>query len=339
MSRLDEHGLIARHFRPLATAPGAHHLLDDAASFAPPAGFDLVFTKDGIAEGVHFPAGEAADLVARKALRVNLSDLAAKGAEPVGYLVLLGLPDDWSEAWIADFAAGLAADQREYGVALYGGDTIRSGRLVISVTAFGTLPAGTMVHRSGARPGDRLYVSGTIGDGALGLLAAMDDPRLGGLITDSQRAVLADRYRLPRPRVRLAETVRRFASAAMDVSDGLAGDLDKLCAASGVTAQVAADTVPLSAAAQDCVSADPALLGLCLTGGDDYEILAAIPPVSGPDFEASAAAAGVAVACIGEIREGAGPARFADRSGDELQLTDRSFSHVRTEDPRRRNDR
>lgn len=334
MSGLDEHGLIARHFRPLATVAGAHALLDDAASYAPPAGFDLVLTKDGIAEGVHFPAGEAADLVARKALRVNLSDLAGKGAEPVGYLVLLGLPDDWSEAWIAEFAEGLVVDQRQYGIALYGGDTIRSGRLVVSVTAFGILPAGTMVHRSGARPGDRLYVSGTIGDGALGLLAAMDDPRLRGLTTEPQRALLADRYRLPRPRVCLAETVRRFASAAMDVSDGLAGDLDKLCAASGVTARVATGRVPLSPAAQDCVSADPALLGLCLTGGDDYEILAAVPPKSALGFEASAADAGMAVACIGEIREGTGATCFADEDGNELELTSRSFSHVRTEDPR-----
>lgn len=335
MSGLDEHGLIARHFRPLATAVGAHDLLDDAASYTPSPGLDLVLTKDGIAEGVHFPTGEAADLVARKALRVNLSDLAAKGAEPVGYLVLLGLPDDWSESWISDFAAGLAADQREYGIALYGGDTIRSGRLVVSVTAFGTVPAGTMVHRSGARPGDRLYVSGTIGDGALGLLAAMDDPRLRGLTTEPQRSLLADRYRLPRPRVALAETVRRFASAAMDVSDGLAGDLDKLCAASGVTAEVAADRVPLSPAARSCIARDRALLGLCLTGGDDYEILAAVPPTSAPDFEASAVAAGVPVACIGEIREGAGAARIAGATGDELGLTSRSFSHVRTDNPLR----
>lgn len=333
MSGLDEHGLIARHFRPLATAAGAHRLLDDAASYAPPPGLDLVLTKDGIAEGVHFPVGEAADLVARKALRVNLSDLAAKGARPVGYLVLLGLPDDWSEAWIAEFAAGLAADQHDYAIALYGGDTIRSGRLVISVTAFGTVPAGTMVHRSGAQPGDRLYVSGTIGDGALGLLAATADPRLHGLIADPDRTALADRYRLPRPRMALAEAVRRFASAAMDVSDGLAGDLDKLCAASGVTAEITVGRVPLSAAAAACVSADRALLGLCLTGGDDYEILAAVPPHTAPDFEAAAAAGGVPVSHIGDVRAGAGPARFEDVAGGELRLASRSFSHVRTEDP------
>ncbi|TCT11488.1 thiamine-phosphate kinase [Tepidamorphus gemmatus] len=335
MSSLDEHGLIARHFRPLATAAGAHRLLDDAASYAPPRDLDLVLTKDGIAEGVHFPAGEAADLVARKALRVNLSDLAAKGARPVGYLVLLGLPDDWSEAWIAGFAAGLAADQHEYAVELYGGDTIRSGRLVISITAFGTVPPGGMVRRSGAQPGDRLYVSGTIGDGALGLRAATGDPHLHGLVGEADRIFLADRYRLPRPRMALAEAVRRFASAALDVSDGLAGDLDKLCTASGVTAEVAADRVPLSAAAAACVAADRSMLDLCLTGGDDYEILAAVPSRSAPDFESAAMAAGVPVSCIGDVRAGAGPARFVDVAGQELRLVSRSFSHVRTDDPLR----
>lgn len=329
MSGIDEHGLIERYFRPLATAPGAFSLTDDTAAYAPPPGCDLVLTKDGIAEGVHFPAGEAADIVARKALRTNLSDLAAKGADPVGYLVLLGLPDDWSEEWVAGFAAGLAADQLEYGALLYGGDTIRSGRLVVSVTAFGTVPAGAMVRRAGARAGDRIYVSGTIGDGALGLLEAVDRDRLPRSLAGGDRAALLDRYRLPRPRVGLAGAIRRFAVAAMDVSDGLAGDLDRLCRASGVTARVDVADVPLSSAARACVAAEPALHDLCLTGGDDYEILAAVAPAKAAEFEQAAAAAGTGVRDIGAFVAGSGEARFLGADGAARALASRAFSHVR----------
>ncbi len=323
----DEHGLIARYFRPLATAPGTFRLLDDAASFSPPPGMDLVLTKDGIAEGHHFLPGEAADAVARKALRVNLSDLAAKGATPVGYLVLLGLGPDWSEEWVRGFAEGLAADQETYGVSVYGGDTIRADTLIVSITAFGTVEKGRMVRRAGARPGDKVYVSGTVGDGALGLLVAKGDARVSGLSAE-HRAFLHDRYRLPRPRVALAGAIARHASAALDVSDGLAGDIDKLCAASVVAAGIAAAEVPLSEAARAAVEADPDLLSLCLTGGDDYEIACTVSPENAPKFEAAATEAGVPVRSIGEIGENGGRAVFHGAGGQPMRFARRAFSHV-----------
>jgi len=324
---LDEHGLIARYFRPLATPPGAYELIDDAAAFSPPPGADLVLTKDGIAEGIHFLPGEDAATVARKALRVNLSDLAAKGATPVGYLVLLGLPDNWSEDWIAGFASGLDADQREFGALLYGGDTIRAGGLVVSVTAFGTVDAGTIVRRSGARAGDLIYVSGTIGDGALGLLAATDDARLDRLDTGSRDHLVA-RYRLPQPRVALARAVREHASAALDVSDGLAGDLDKLCRASGISARIRAGDLPLSPAAATAVRADEKLLSICLTGGDDYEILCTVPKDRASGFERAASTSGVPVKVIGEAIDNGADSVFLGADGRPLTLGRRAFSHV-----------
>jgi thiamine-monophosphate kinase len=323
----DEHGLIERYFRPLAAAPGTFQLQDDAASFSPPPGADLVLTKDGIAEGIHFLPGEAADAVARKALRVNLSDLAAKGATPIGYLVLLGLGPDWSEEWVRGFAEGLAADQETYGVSVYGGDTIRANTLVVSITAFGSVGKGRMVRRAGAKAGDTVYISGTIGDGALGLLVAKDDLRLAGLSAD-HRAFLLDRYRLPQPRVALAGAVADHASAALDVSDGLAGDLDKLCTVSGVTARVSVGDVPLSEAARAAVEGDPGLLPLCLTGGDDYEIVCAVSREKAAGFEAAAAEAGVPVRSIGEIGENGGQALFTDADGAPLGFARRAFSHV-----------
>lgn len=326
-SRVSEHGLIERYFRPLATAPGAFSLLDDAAAFAPPTGHELVLTADGIAEGIHFPPGEAPDVVARKALRVNLSDLAAKGATPTGYLVLLGLPETWTEAWVAAFAEGLADDQAAYGVTLYGGDTIRAGTLVVSITAFGSVAPGRTVRRAGAKPGDRAYVSGTIGDGALGLLVARNDARLAGLDA-AHRAELLDRYRLPRPRVALSPVVAEYASASLDVSDGLAGDLDKLCVISGVSARIPVASVPLSPAATNAVSLVPELSRLCLVGGDDYEVLCTVPPGKAADFEHDAGAAGVQVTQIGEILADGNQAVFLDAGGRPVELGRRSFSHV-----------
>ncbi|WP_436641015.1 thiamine-phosphate kinase [Microbaculum sp. FT89] len=323
----DEHSLIARYFRPLATAPGAFQLLDDAAAFSPQPGTDLVLTKDGIAEGHHFLRSEAAGTVARKALRVNLSDLAAKGATPDGYLVLLGLGPDWTEDWVRDFAEGLAADQEIYGISVHGGDTIRADTLLVSITAFGSVEKGGMVRRAGAKPGDRVYVSGTIGDGALGLLVARHDPAISGL-NDDERAFLHERYRLPQPRVALASAVARCATAALDVSDGLVGDFDKLCSVSGVSARIRAGTVPLSDAATAAVESNPALLALCLTGGDDYEILCTVAPENATTFEAAAAEAGVPVRAIGDIVEGGERPVFLDGDGAPMRFGHRAFSHV-----------
>jgi len=322
-----EDRLIARYFRPLARHPGALGLADDAALLTPPAGCDLVLTTDGIIAGVHVFPDAPADAVARRALRVNLSDLAAKGAKPAGFLLAVALPADTSEEWMAAFARGLDADAEQYGCPLLGGDTDRTpGPLSVSITAFGTLASGTMVRRSGARAGDALFVTGSIGDAALGLLLRKE-PKQGGALTSAYRDHLLTRYLLPEPRNALAETLRTHASAALDVSDGLAGDLSKLCRASGVSTQIDAGRVPLSDAAKAFIAAEPPLLERALTGGDDYEILAAVPAGKAEGFRAGAQAAGIAVTEIGRLAAGDAAPHFIGPDGRPLAFERPAYSH------------
>jgi thiamine-monophosphate kinase len=322
-----EDRLIARFFRPLARDPGAFNLVDDAAILAPPPGHDVVLKTDAIVGGVHFFPDDPPDSIGRKALRVNLSDLAAKGARPAGFLLTLALPGGIGDDWLAAFSGGLGADVEQYGCPLFGGDTVRSpGPVMVSVAAFGTLPAGTMVRRDGARPGDWVFVSGTIGDAALGLTLRRHEERRFELDAAERRHLLA-RYLLPEPRSGLAEPLRRHAAAAMDVSDGLAGDLAKLCRASGCSAEIEVDNVPLSDGARRLLTADAGLVETALTGGDDYEIVCAIRPPEVEPFRAAAAAASIAVTGIGHIVAGGEPPRFVDRHGRALGFARSSFSH------------
>jgi thiamine-monophosphate kinase len=324
-----EDRLIARYFRPLAIDPGALGLLDDAAVLAPPPGADLVLTTDAIVGGVHFFADDPPGTIAKKALRVNLSDLAAKGARPAGFLLTLALPDAIDEAWLKAFARALGVDARGYGCPLLGGDSVRTpGPVTISITAFGTVPRGKMIRRHGARAGDRIVVTGTIGDAALGL-ALRKDARVGKRwkLSASGQSHLVDRYLVPRPRNALAEALRRYATAAMDVSDGLAGDLEKLCAVSGVAAQVNVTRVPLSTPARKAVASEPALIETAFTGGDDYEIVATVPARKLAALHAAAKSAQVPLSEIGEITRGEGGARFLDRDGEPLLFKRLSFSH------------
>ena len=319
-----EDRLIARFFQPLATHPGALGLADDAAFIKPPPGCDLVLKTDAIIGGVHFFADDAARDVARKALRVNLSDLAAKGAQPLGFLLSLALPKEIGDDWLAGFAEGLRADAVLFGCPLFGGDTDRTpGPITISIAMFGSVSEGSMVRRAGARAGDRVFVSGTIGDASLGLALRNGAP---WKLSDAQRQHLTSRYLLPQPRNALSEAVRRHASAAMDVSDGLAGDFAKLCRTSKVAADVEVARVPLSDAAKAVLAADPAMLETALTGGDDYEIVCTVPPAKAESFRAAAQAAQVAVTEIGEIKAGAG-ARFLGADGKPLIFKRASFSH------------
>ncbi|MEW6639956.1 MAG: thiamine-phosphate kinase [Pseudomonadota bacterium] len=322
-----EDSLIARYFRPLATDPGAFNLIDDAAVLAA-GGDDLVVTTDAVVEGVHFLPFDPPDTVARKALRVNLSDLAAKGAEPAGFVLTLALRQA-ADAWLAPFAAALGEDAQTFGCPVLGGDTVSTpGPLMISITAFGRLPRGRMVRRDTARAGDRIFVSGTIGDAALGLDVLRGGKSAAVLAGNpAATALLAARYRVPQPRSALARAVREHASAAMDVSDGLAGDLAKLCAASAVSAQVEVEAVPLSAPARTVLSAGAAGLETILSGGDDYEILCTVPAARCAAFTAAAAAAGVAVTAIGTVRAGATPPVFVDGQGAPIVLSRLSYSH------------
>jgi thiamine-monophosphate kinase len=319
--------LIARHFRPLARHPGALGLADDAAVLTPPPGCDLVLTTDGIIAGVHVFPDDRADAIARRALRVNLSDLAAKGAKPAGFLLAVALPAGTTDEWLAAFTRGLSEDAERYDCPLLGGDTDRTpGLLSVSITAFGTLPSGTMVRRSGARPGDALFVTGTVGDAALGLMLRKD-AHAGGSLSAAQRNHLLTRYLEPSPRNALAETVRTHASAALDISDGLAGDLAKLCRASGVTAELEAARVPLSDAARALITAEPALLERGLTGGDDYEILAAVPAGKMEAFRAGARAGGVSVSEIGRLAAGDAPPQFIGVDRRPLAFDRPAYSH------------
>jgi thiamine-monophosphate kinase len=324
-----EDRVIARYFRPLAKHPGALGLFDDAALLTPPADCDLVLTTDAIVAGVHFFPEDSADMVAKKALRVNLSDLAAKGATPAGFLLTLALPRTTGEGWIAAFARSLGVDADTYRCPLLGGDSVRTpGPVTISITAFGIVPRGTMVPRSGAQVGDRIVVTGTIGDAALGLVLRNV---VGGArrwrLDHTQQDALMKRYLLPLPRNALADPLRQHASAAMDVSDGLVGDLAKLCAASGVSADVLVEHVPLSDAAKSVLAAEPARIETMLTGGDDYEIVCTVPPARVASFRTAAIAAGVPVAEIGRVTEGNGPPRFLDRNGNAMLFKRTSFSH------------
>jgi thiamine-monophosphate kinase len=323
-----EDRLIARHFKPLARHPGAFGLVDDAAVLAVPPGHEVVLKTDAIVGGVHFFADDPADAVARKALRVNLSDLAAKGAKPAGFLLSLVIPRSIDDKWLKLFARGLGADARRYGCPLFGGDTDHTpGPATISIAAFGTLPAGTMVRRSGARVGDRVIVTGTIGDAALGLKLRQDRGAARRWKLDAaMRRHLAARYLVPDPRNALAEALRRHASAAMDISDGLVGDFGKLCRASGVAADIEVAWVPLSKAGRAACAAEPKLIETALTGGDDFEVVATIPPGKLSGFRAAAKRAGVPVTEIGRIAAGSG-ARFHAADGRLLTFAHASYSH------------
>ncbi len=322
-----EERLIARYFRPLATHPGAFGLGDDAAALAPPAGCDVVLTTDGVIAGVHFFADDPPETIARKALRMNLSDLAAKGAKPIGFLLSVALPSGTDEAWLAAFAQGLGKDAARYGCPLLGGDTDRTpGPMSVSIAAFGAVPHGKMVQRSTAKVGDCVVVTGTIGDAALGIKLRRDR----GLarrwqLTDAMADHLEQRYLLPQPRNALAEAVLQHAAAAMDVSDGLAGDLAKLCRASSIAAAIDVSRVPLSDAARAAIVAAPELIETVLTGGDDYEIILTLAPEKLAAFRAAAKAVGIAVTKIGNVQAGEG-ARFI-QDGKALTFARPSYSH------------
>ena len=322
-----EEAIVQGFLAPLARGfAGALGLTDDCALVGIAPGHELVVTTDSLIEGVHFFAGE---MPAFKALAVNVSDLAAKGAKPLAYLMTLALPELPTRAWLEVFAAELKRAQETFGCHLIGGDTDRTpGPLTISITALGVVPAGTMVRRSTARAGDAVYVTGTIGDATLGLRLARD-PAAGetwGLALDAQ-AFLLDRFRAPVPTLALAGALRTYASAAIDISDGLVKDFDRLCRASGAGGQLEAPRVPLSPAARSVLGRKRVVLADLLTGGEDYEVLFTVPPARAPAMEAAAAAVNVAIARIGRITGEAGAVIVLDEAGLPLSLPQTGWDH------------
>jgi thiamine-monophosphate kinase len=310
-----EFDLIGRHFRPLA-GPAALDLEDDAAVLTPPPGRALVMAADAMVAGVHYLPDDPADGVARKLLRVNLSDLAAMGATPLGYLLTVSAPTTTPDSWFADFAAGLAADQAAFGVTLLGGDTTSTpGPITLSLTIIGHVAPGAAIRRRGAKPGHEVWVTGTIGDGALGLAVSL------GRLADPS-GYLRGRYCVPSPRLGLP--LAGAVAAAIDVSDGLLQDLGHLCRLAGCGAEIEAGLVPLSAAAQ---TAGPRWLAEILGGGDDYELLLAVPEGQGETLAADCLALGVPLTRIGRFTTAPSGVRVVDADHETVTIARHGWSH------------
>lgn len=326
---MNEIELIETIFAPLAAStPGSLGLTDDAALIEPPAGCDLVVTADAVVGGVHFFPDDSAADIAWKALAVNASDLAAKGARPLAYTLCIALPGQPEREWLENFAAGLGEAQRAFGIGLIGGDTTASPHAVmIAVTAWGAVPQGRMVRRSGAKPGDAVYVTGTIGDATLGLASRLK-PNLPARheLASVDLQHLSNRYLRPQPRQGLAPVLQAYASAALDVSDGLLLDFSRMCRASGIGGVIDLAAVPLSPAARRLAGIDPQLLETAITGGDDYEILAAVPPAHEAAFASAASAAGVSVTRVGTMRAALG-ADLLGPDGLPMKLPRRGYEH------------
>jgi thiamine-monophosphate kinase len=322
--RPGEFALIAELFAPLATLPGAFGLKDDAAIATAPAGQDLVVTTDALVEGVHFFATDPPDLIARKALRVNLSDLAAKGCTPAGYLIALSLPFTADMQWLRAFARGLEEDQQTFGISLFGGDTTSTpGPLTIAITAFGHVPAGKMIRRDGAKIGDHVFVSGTIGDAGAGLACLKNET---ASLSEEDRRFLTRRFQLPEPRLSLGRYLLGIATASTDVSDGLLADLGHIASVSDTRILVHAARAPISSALKSTWREPMNGVAEAVCAGDDYEIAFTAPPEKRDAVGSAAAKAGVPVVEIGRVESGKGVSML-DEAGAEIPIERRGFTH------------
>lgn len=321
-----EFELIAACFAPLAAKePGALGLKDDAALLSIPPGHHMVATKDLISQGVHFIGDETPGDIARKLLRTNLSDLAAMGATPYAYLLGLCLPESVSQTWVQQFADALAQDQKTYGITLVGGDTTATkGALTLSLTALGHVPEHQALLRSGAKAGDVIYVSGTIGDAAFGL--DLLTRKTAWNLSDTAQEFLVRRYRQPEPRIKLGQALRGIAHAAIDVSDGLVQDLEHICECSHVGAIVEAAKLPLSEAARSALASEPALLSRVLSGGDDYELLFAASADASSKIAELAKQIALPVTAIGHFTE-TGNITIQRMDGSPVTLKQKGYQH------------
>ncbi|MEZ5817055.1 MAG: thiamine-phosphate kinase [Hyphomicrobiaceae bacterium] len=330
-----EEPIIQEFLAPLAAGyPGAFGLKDDCATISPTPGHDIVVKTDPVAAGVHFLDGDPPSDIGWKALAVNVSDLAAKGAVPRAYLMALSFPEAPTRTWMNDFARGLGEAQTAFGMHLIGGDTDRRpGPVTVSIAVFGEVPTGTMVRRGTARAGDALFVTGSLGQSALGL-RLLREPGLGGSWGLDAVAVgeAVERFRRPKPRLALRDPLRSFASAAMDLSDGLVKDLGRMCRASGCGAIVHADAVPRGKAGDAAVAHDAVHWGDILGSGDDYEVLVAVAPDKAGQFEAVANEAGqkaampFSVTRIGEMTAGR-HVEMRDGHGQPIALARAGWDH------------
>ena len=330
-----EEAIIQEYLAPLAAGyPGALGLKDDCATITPTPGCDLVVKTDPVASGIHFLEDDPPADIGWKALAVNVSDLAAKGAAPRAYLMALSFPEPPTRAWMAEFARGLGDAQAAFGMHLIGGDTDRRpGPITVSITVFGEVPTGRMVRRGAARAGDALFVTGSLGQAALGL-AMLRDRGLGMTwgLGEAEIAAAIRRYRRPQPRLAVRQVLLDHARAAMDLSDGLAKDLGRMCRASGCGAQVYIEQVPREAAARAAIAFDRSRWSDVVAAGDDYELLVAVAPEKADAFDAAANQAGrcarepFAVTRIGDLTA-SDAIRFLDSDGKSLQLERSGWDH------------
>ncbi len=322
----DETELIQTYLAPLAmNAPGAFGLQDDVALIKLEPGFNLVVSTDPVIAGVHFFSNDAPHDIAWKALAVNVSDLAAKGAEPFAYTMALAFPEAPRRDWMAAFCAGLRQAQTAFGCTLVGGDTDRTpGPLSIGITAFGKIQEGRLVRRNGARIGDHVFVTGTIGDSALGLHLRQTPDAI--ILDDEHRRFLLSRYLRPLPRLVMVQLLQSFASAALDVSDGFLKDAARIASGAGAALSINEAAVPLSAAAKAALTGDASWLKVIVSGGDDYEILCAVPASKCAEFRQAAAALATEVSQIGVLAAGSGVCLFL-ADGRPLIMTDGGFDH------------
>ncbi|PPC87185.1 MAG: thiamine-phosphate kinase [Hyphomicrobium sp.] len=322
----NETELIQTYLAPLARGcAGALDLSDDAAYISPIPGMDIVISTDPILAGVHFFADDNANDIAWKALAVNVSDLAAKGAMPVAYTMTLAFPDAPERAWMERFASGLAAAQQAFGCHLIGGDTDRtSGPLAIGITAIGQVPTGKMVRRRGARAGDHVFVTGTLGDAALGLKLRSSGSIFGAKVTDEAKSWLIDRYLRPQPRLQISAVLQRYATAAMDISDGFLKDLRRLCGPQGIA--LTFSDLPLSTSARQIIMADIEQRACVLAGGDDYEILFSVMAADKAAMMAAASLLGVCIKEVGVLRNES-EILVRDDEGNVIEVSQSGYDH------------
>jgi len=338
MSDVSEFDLIDRYLKPLAaTAPGAFALTDDAAVLPDaPDAHAWVVTKDALSVGTHMLANDPPKTMAQKAVRVNLSDLASMGAKPACVFMALALGEDTSESFVREFVQGLVEDLSSYDVSLMGGDIIRqNGPFLVSITAMGLVPKDSVLRRAGAKPGDDVWVSGTMGDAALGLLLARDGcSDHWSQLSKSDAGSLMERFRVPQPRTSLGVALRGIATSCIDVSDGLYADLGHVCRASGVACQIEQDRLPLSDAAHAILDIDASTVRSAqLGGGDDYELCFTAPETARAEIERNSGEFAVKVTRIGKVSTSGDaaaekPVTVVDAAGQEVDITRAGYEHV-----------
>ena len=329
MSAINEEEFIARYFRPLTEgADDAYGLRDDCATLRPLNGHEFVLKTDPIREAVHFFPDDAPQDIAWKALAVNTSDIAAKAARPVAYLLATSFPAPPAPDWMAAFCQGLKEAQDAFGCRLLGGDTdVGPAEIAISVTMIGEVKISQMVRREGALPGDRIIVSGELGLSALGLKLREDPTRLSSWQLTQQEADAArQRYWRPAPRLGLRTALATHARAAMDISDGLIKDLSRMCNSSRVGAVLRYEALPRALALAKIHRDIPTIADALISAGDDYEILAVVPPDQATDYMALAAKGGVQVTEIGEITHALG-IEMRDSGGKPITLPSTGYDH------------